>query len=219
MQPLKHPEQLVHVLHVESHAVVPDVDDRFVGLTGDGINLDLRPGPAPRIFRGVVEQVRKDLAQHRRIALDLRQRAHRPVDVRRLRPHVLERVADDGVEAHALEAERRASISREREQIVNQPLHAAGLAGNRLEMPGLLGIEARHRGLFEQSGKAGNAPERRTQVVRDRIRERLELLVDERKFANLVLEERPRFFKTDRPLFDARFQVVVCLGNPVRHRC
>ena len=44
------------------------------------------------------------------------------------------------------------------------------------------------------------------------------LLVDERKFADLVLEERPGFFETDRPLFDARFQVVVCLGHPVRHR-
>ena len=80
MQPLKHAEQFVGVLHVEARPVVANKNPglRLCLLAAD---MDPRPGFGPRVLDGVAEEIDHHLVQQERIAADRRQRVHEPLDL------------------------------------------------------------------------------------------------------------------------------------------
>src|SRR5437899_1510427 len=77
VKPLEHPEELVRVLHVETHAIVPHEEHGLVValLRAD---LDLGTLPGRGVLDGVRDQVREDHPEHGEDALTLRQRCIPP---------------------------------------------------------------------------------------------------------------------------------------------
>jgi len=72
VQPLEYSEQLVVILHVETHAVVADRIHGVVGVFSP-CDLDPRRGGAAAVFHRVADEVYPDLFQERRVAQARRQ--------------------------------------------------------------------------------------------------------------------------------------------------
>src|SRR5689334_5309570 len=81
MKPLEDSEQLVGVLHVEAHAVVPDVDDVLGARNVDRADLDARPLPRARVLQRVPQEVPEHEEQERRIAANGGQTVEDPLDL------------------------------------------------------------------------------------------------------------------------------------------
>jgi hypothetical protein len=178
VQPLEHAEQLVRVPHVETDAVVAHEHHGFAGLAPVRPDFDPRHRPPARVFQRVRDQIDEDLAQQRRIAVDLREQLHRPGDRSAgLRADVLLRLPQHLVEADALPRDRFAAHPRECEQVVDESSHADGRVADRPEAPTLLVVQLVERRALDQRDEAGNVPERCPQIVRDRVAEGFQLLI------------------------------------------
>src|SRR5262245_22236811 len=80
VQPLKHAKQIVDVLHIEAHTVVPREDDHFARVTGLTAYLDPRLFARARELDGVRNQVGQGEIQHRPVTRNSRQRGDLPLD-------------------------------------------------------------------------------------------------------------------------------------------
>src|SRR5690349_259476 len=81
MQPLKHTKQLVGVLHVKTHTVVSNKENRFRGCTWLTAHLDNCRIPRPRVFNRVGKEINQHLPQQSRIGSHLRKIVRFPKDV------------------------------------------------------------------------------------------------------------------------------------------
>ena len=187
MEPLKDAEQLAGILHVEAHAVVADEHDDLVGAPFDRADLDDGLGPRLRVLHGVFDEVGEHLPDHGAVGLHLGKRADAPFDgaaggvVAQLRDDLLH----DRPKRHARGLDLRAGHLREPKQLVDEHAHALGALANLVEITAGRHVQLGRGVLDEQIGESVDMPERRAQVVRDRIGERfqfpvggLELLVD-----------------------------------------
>ena len=178
MQPVKHREQLVGVAHVEAHAIVRDVVNRLLACTL-ARDDNLRLHPAPSILEGIAEEVHPHLAQQRTISQRRRQlpglQLRHPGRFARtnLRPHLAhERVHVEQPGAHG-----RAAQPRKCQKIVDECRHVLGLPAHHAEQPPPLRVERRTAFLLQHPGKPIHGAQRRPQIVGDRVRKRLQLLI------------------------------------------
>jgi len=80
MQPLKDPEQLVRVLHVEPDAVVPHEQDDTSTFFACAADRDRRRVAHPAIFDSVADEVGEHLLEQGRVSDDRRQGGYLPHD-------------------------------------------------------------------------------------------------------------------------------------------
>ena len=80
VQPLKHAEQFVRVLHVESDAVVAHEEDDLVGRAWHGADLDLRLRACGGILDRIGQQVDEHEPQQRSVGLHHRKIVQLPGD-------------------------------------------------------------------------------------------------------------------------------------------
>ncbi|EEF23686.1 conserved hypothetical protein, partial [Ricinus communis] len=178
VQALEHAKQLVGVFHVEADAIVGHVEH---GLARQLLAAD---ADHRRIaLAGELDRVRQQIIQgqleERRIGGDLRQRRDDPVDAvrRQVRRQLVDDAAHQVVHAHADRPQRRPSHLREAQQVVDQlarqPRRVLDVGQEALAP---LRVVAAGR-FHQQVGEADDVAQRRAQVVRHRIRERLQFLV------------------------------------------
>src|SRR5437899_8756035 len=178
MQALEHAEQLVRVLHVEAGAVVPD-HEGLPSVRFDGAEFD----PRPRLFRGVLPAVAEEIveghAQQPCVAPRLQPRGDREFHLPlRGRPSQLGRdVPGHAAQVHDLGPYLRTGDPREFQQVVDQGPHP--LAGGAYPVQGLPSRLVQPRGIVFQQylAESVDAAQRRPQVVRYRVGERVQLVV------------------------------------------
>ena len=178
MQPLEDAKELVRVAHVEARAVVahePNVALPLLLTT----NLDHRGLALARVFEGVRQEVQPHLAEQRRIAQARRQFADAHFDLPSypLGAEVFEDASHEWIGMHGLFVQRRATEPRKGEQVINEHPHFLRTLPDRLQVaPAFLG-QQRRVVIQHRLRKSIHGAQGRTQIVRDRIGERFELLV------------------------------------------
>ena len=178
MQPLEYAEQFVRILHVKAHAVVAHKINGAAVLVGTA-DLHDRRCPVAGIFNRIGKQIDPDLFHQHGIARAGRQFAEAEIHLAALplRFQFLPGFLHHAGAIHRLTFERQSAEPREREQIVNQPAHLLAAVADALQItPAFLG-QLRAIILEHDAGKPVHGPQRRAQIVRDRIAERLQLLV------------------------------------------
>src|SRR5277367_163917 len=73
MQALKHAKQFVHILHIESHAVILDEHHHFVAASIRGSNLNFRLGSRARELNRVGKKIHQRQPEHRPVSVEIRQ--------------------------------------------------------------------------------------------------------------------------------------------------
>ena len=197
VQALEYAEQFAGILHVETGTIVTHREfARAVGQFAHG-NLDDRRVAAGGVLDRVAQQVQPQLSHHVLVGHQHRQRRDLPFDL--ARRAVAGVVAQVGVQHRAgflhqrlhidrLQAHRTAPQPRIHQQVVDQQRHAPRRIADDLQvMPGLL-VRAFAQVAVELVGEAGDMAQRRAQVVRDRIAERLQLAVDLGHLLDLALK-------------------------------
>src|ERR1041384_1529562 len=81
MQRLEKVEQFVGIFHVETGAVVADVDDNAASFLAGAAHFDFCRIATTRVFERVTEQIRKNLLEHRGVSSHSRNRRDIPSDV------------------------------------------------------------------------------------------------------------------------------------------
>ena len=115
------------------------------------------------------------------------------------------------VRSTGLPLHRRAADLRERQQIVDQLAHAARVDLDALEMASRRRVERGGVILLENLHEAGDGAQRRAQVVRHRIAERLELAVGGAQFRGPRLDAQ---LEIDAALLDLLGHGVERVGEP-----
>ncbi len=108
---------------------------------------------------------------------------------------------DEVVEVDRRDVHRRAAQARERQQAIDQLAHVARRVadGGEVARGGLVALQAQV--FFQQTHEAGDVPQRRAQVVRDRVGEGLEVAIGRQQLLGA--------------LDDALFQLVVDVAHEV----
>ena len=152
VQPLKHAEQLVGVLHIEADAVVAyRIDDlRVCPLRLDS---DVGRFDATGVLDGVIDEIQPDQVQQRAIAIDRRQCAG--LDVRRHPRAARKRIADDlpdhCVHVDGFELQRLTTDAGKFQQIVDELRHAVAGVADGPQITHALPIETRRVVLLQQA--------------------------------------------------------------------
>ncbi|EKS67664.1 Diguanylate cyclase/phosphodiesterase with PAS/PAC and GAF sensor [Burkholderia sp. SJ98] len=183
MQALEHPEQLRAVLHVEADAVVAHADHVFVAASGREY-LDFRRFPRPRIFHRVRYQVAHRKLKESGVAGHARQIADHPFDASSRAFHLdfLHDRLHEQAEIDRRGPERGAAHLRERQQVVDERARETRRFQHVVEKPPALVRHALAFLLAQKIAVSGDMAQRRAQIMRYRIRERLQLLVRAREF-------------------------------------
>ena len=208
MQALEHTEQLVHVLHVEAGAVVPD-HERPPAVRFGRAELDPRPRLLGGVFPAVAQQILERDAQQGRIGASLEPRGdhefHSPGRIRALQ------LGDDlprhAAHVHNLGAHLDASDPCEFQQIVDQGRHA--LAGGAHAAQRILSRLVQLGGVVFQQYLAEpiDAAQRGAEVVGHRVGERVELLVGGEQLGRIASQRLVTFRELVGPRLDALLEV------------
>ena len=197
VQALKHLEQFLAVARVEAGAVVAHPVHVFRAL-GPAANVDARVLPLCAVLERIGDQVDPHLPQQRPVAVGRRQpgKLHARIGERRGQLH-------DDLARESAHVERRAhdrppADLRELQQVVDQPAHPGGLGAHHAEQAAALGVENVRVVLLDHLRVAIHRAQRRAQVVRNRIAEGLELLVDRFELRGALAH--PRFELFGMPL-------------------
>src|SRR5262245_4975682 len=178
MQPLKRAKELLSVLHVEAHAVVLD---EIGWLVVAAACTEFDPGMCgrPGVLPGIAKQVREGDAEQPFVAGGDEVRCDLGVDraIRFLAFEFLNDLARELAERHRLAVQILTRDARELQQIVDQIPHALRARAHAGEMLLRLRIEPRRVFFEQQRAETIDSAKRRTQVVRHRVAERLQLLV------------------------------------------
>ncbi len=178
MQALKRSEQLVGVRHVEPGAVVAhEIDTLAISVGTAKLDFGVLPvaGELPRVAQQVLEG---DL--HKRPVSTSRQ-AGRDLEVDfPVRPVALKLLGDlraQLAEVQTLVLHLGAGQAGELEQIVDEATHALGAGPNAVDVVFARIVQLVAIVLEESLGEPVDPAQRRSQIVRDRVGECLELLV------------------------------------------
>ncbi len=148
---------------------------------------------APGELDRVAEQVHKDLLEQGRVSVGSTERS----DVERdLAPgtrgaQVVDRLPHQVVERHRRDREPLAPETGEREQILDQLLHAARPILDDSQEPAWLTVESRPEVLLQDRHVAPDRPERRAEIVRNRVGECLQVAVHRGQLRGPELDELP----------------------------
>ena len=178
MQALEHAEQLLGVLHVEAVPVVGDLIDTLAAHAAPAHPHAALLPPARELER-VVEQIHQHVGDQEIIAACLRHRLQRQVEIDLVVacgiPRLLERLSRERVHVDLFLVEMRASGAVEAEQPVEQRRGARRAPANPREHVEAVGIQRVTVVLEQQRGEIEDRAERRFQIVRERVGQRLEL--------------------------------------------
>ena len=179
MQALEHAEQLADVAHVEAGAVVAHAQDHRAGVGGACADFDDGLLDLGGELDGIGEQVDQHQAQEAGVGEHRGEFGDAPFDV--ARGHVaqafLAGFADHLHGVDGLDLHFHAAGARQVEQVVDQQAHAAGGLADAVQV---VAAFAGHGTAFaDQDLREGaDVAHRGAQVVRDRVAEGFELLVD-----------------------------------------
>ena len=173
MQPLEHAEQLVDVLHVEAD---PGVADEVDGLAVAGGRADLDPGAGFGAVNLIALSSRFSpdalATWPHRHALPAASRFRSPARARRSPAPIRRRAsADQLVHVDRRRLHFDAAGAREGQDVVDQPAHLDGAVAHHLEHALAFGVELVGIVLEQDAREPVDGPQRRAQIVRDRIGE------------------------------------------------
>ncbi len=175
---------------VHAHSLVAHPDHRAVAVA---LRAQLDRGAVLAVFRCVVQQVRDDLRQACRVALQphrLAERHHvQPLRARiDGRLHGLDAFGDHGVEIHLLAAQCDLAVADacHVEQLVDQARHLAELPDHDVRSPG--GLRVRRRGPAYHFHRRAYRRQRVAQLVREH---RQELVLASGLFLQLGFDSAP----------------------------
>src|SRR5262249_5348033 len=103
---LKHPKQLIRVLHIKPDSVVSDEHDRLIVFSIDTSHLDLRVRPCARELDGIQQEIHQCDREHRTVGIYIGKCSKCP---RNIAPYRLRRCFTYGVRHELFEAEERLS--------------------------------------------------------------------------------------------------------------
>ena len=178
MQSLKRSEQLVGIDRIEAGAVVTHIECRRAP-TSCRAHLDRGVIATAGELPGVVEQVLERDAQQPWVARGAQVGRNRDGHLarRRLPPELGDDLRCEIAEIDALGLHVGARDLRQRQDVVDQLAHPLGRVADALDVPSGLRRQGRPGVLDQRLAEAVDAAQRRTQIVRDRVAERLELAV------------------------------------------
>src|SRR6516164_2451404 len=179
MQTLKHPEELIYILHVKSRSVVPYKYLYLTFLTPVTANLDFSPALQPCELNRIGNQIYKDNFQHRTVAVTHWERPDFPINVSavRLLPKLRDDLSDKLLQVHCGLFGLGPPDPRESQEVVDQVTHSFRRLENSLHEPTALVIERRRCLSLQQLRVANNMAKWRAQVVGDGIGKRFLFLV------------------------------------------
>ncbi len=196
MQALEGAEQLVGIAHVEAGAVVAHEEGRLLPVAQQA-DLDARLLGLGAELPRIADQVLQRRAQQARVGVGLHAVPHRDFDLARrlaalhVRDHLARELADVDVAPRELAARHLGKI----QQVLDQLAHALRRGADASEVAARLLGHLLGKVLEQRLAEAVDRAQRRAQVVRHRIAERLELGVGR--------------LQLDGALLDARFQLGV----------
>src|SRR5687768_3851013 len=168
VQPLEYAEELSDVAHVEADAVVAHPVDAFRRLLAPA-DLDVRSRALAAVLERVADEVRPHLPQQPGVRVACGQRAD--VDGGIAARQLLRHLAREAGHVDRALAEGEPPEARKIEQVVDELPHVPAARAHHAEQAPALRVEARAVVLFEDLGEAVDRPQRRAQVVRDRVAE------------------------------------------------
>jgi hypothetical protein len=178
VEPLKDPEQLVGILHVEPHPVVAD-EDRVPAVARSTPDLDGRHLARAGVLDGIREQVGEYDLHEAGVALHRGELADQPPDqsVPHINTEFLESIVYQrgkwrGTGVHFLTPQLS-----QIQQIIHQPPHVLGTFLNPAEIVLRFGVETRPGVLHQDPGEAIDLAQRGPEIVGHRIGEGLQLPV------------------------------------------
>src|SRR5712691_5303593 len=178
--PLKDPEKLVRVAHVEPHAVVLDEKERSgrVGI-GSAADSDSRKVTTPRILQGVADEVDEHLLEQGRLGKAIGKLFNREFHRATLQHwgQLPKGSLDDVGCRYRAALEPLVADFREGEQVVDQLRHPHAAGRHALEVSPGFRVELGRVMLYQELHETVDRPERRPQVVRDAVGEGLQLRV------------------------------------------
>ena len=126
VQPLKHTEEFVDILHVKARAIVPDEQLCLIFASVRTANLDFGPFSYPRELNRVGEQVHKDDFQHGTVSVTNRKRSDIPgnVPILCLLPEFRDDPSDKALHIHFRVVGLGASDPRKAQEVVDQVAHS-----------------------------------------------------------------------------------------------
>ena len=179
MQPLKGAEQLVGVAHVKARPVVLDKVNQLAVRRGLAAHQNLAGRLARGEFPGVGQQIFKHLPQQRAIALHRQAGLHRELGhTRRIALlQAPENAQRDAAQIDLLVLERGARDLRQRQQRIGELTHLLDTCTDAAQVMRRPLADVSGQRLLQQGAEAVDRIQRRTQVVRHRIRKSLKLFV------------------------------------------
>src|SRR5690606_6090399 len=192
VQSLEYTEELAGVTHVEAHAVVAHEVDALTRplLAAD---RDARRIAPARELRRIVQQVHQRLAQQARIGVHLAELLRIDVDLDRLdQADVFEDRTQQRPQVDPPALDRPPAHQRETEQVVDQLRHLPDVSTHGDSVILLPFIE-RTDGFDKPRGVPVDRPQRRPQIVRNAVGERLEIAIGGAQLPIGVLELRGAF--------------------------
>ena len=150
VEPLKHAEQFVRVLHVEPDAIVPHEENHAPAFCAGG--ADVNPGGLahPRVLDGVVDEVGQHLLDHRRVPDHAGQGADLPDNGPAGGHHfeAVNHVGDHGGKGHRSAHQVGPAHAGKGQQVVDQAPHLDARVADGLQVM---------RGLVRQLSVGGHA--------------------------------------------------------------
>src|SRR5581483_1447994 len=234
VQPLEDPEDALLILRGDADSVVLDAQ-AYAVLVAFAAHMDARLDVRSDELDRVREQIDDHLHECRAVREPNGQRLG-DRDMRAAAPSVVgdlsQRIVNGGVERHWRYHDALAAEPAIREQIKDEPIHVLGRSADMFGIFFAYLVEPIAEVLQQRLAKPAHHAQRRAQVVRDRIGERLHLLVGLAELGGAlgdpVLELRLRLseFRVDSLLLgdiagdfqdSARCPVFVALKRPAAH--
>src|SRR4029077_5543244 len=217
---LEYTEQLVFVLHVKTDSVILNKHDEFLRRVVQPTDFYLSLGPRSSEFHRVRNEITEHQPEQGRITVANRQSPNPPNNFPRLR--VRGNFADHGF--HQLPKIDSCFLRfgptdpREGQKIVHQAAHTGSRVENHADVVPTLVVQDGVSVLLQELGESGNMPNRRTQIVRDGIRKRLQFFVCGLQLVRTVSKLRDQ----SPPLLHFRFEQIsrlpkVCLSPAPHH--
>src|SRR2546422_1180161 len=178
VQPLKHAEELVRVLHIETNSVVAHVKDDFVlGVCGPDFDPPL--GPSLGEFHSVGNEVYQCQTQHGGIALNGGEVANDPRRLALFRGllEFSDDLLNEAAEVDHAGHHPYTSHFRKCQKIVDEMSHLPRRGFDDRDEPLALIVETVRGVALQQRNKAGDMTQRSAEVVRDGVGKRLEFVV------------------------------------------
>src|ERR1700733_14140995 len=179
MQTLENAKQLVHMLHVESGAIIPDEDFDLILFFLPAAYLDFCPLSRPRELNGIGKQVHKNYPEHSAVSATDRKRADLPRNVASVRifPKLRNDSGDQLLQVDGYFDGLGTPDSREAQQVIDQISHPLGRFQYSLQVVVGFLVQCWSRAPLQQLGIADDMAKRRAQVMRHGIGERFQLLI------------------------------------------